>query len=187
MTKRDKLINLKKKMLSVDLPLKRGATKLVFGEGSAEADLFFIGEGPGFWEDQKGRPFVGRAGALLTKCLDEIGVSRSQVFITNVIHYRPPANRDPLETEINAFQPFLDEMIEIIKPKVIITLGRFSMAKFLSDAKISQVHGSKHVVNFNKQEVVVIPMYHPAAALRNGQVMREFLKDFNNIPKILKN
>lgn len=167
------------------LPLRKGATKMVFGEGNPETKVFFLGEGPGFWEDQKGRPFVGNAGILLDKLLHSIELDRKEVFISNVICFRPPENRDPEESEIAAFKPYIDEMIAIIDPKIIVTLGRFSMAKFLPGAKISSVHGKVHRIQLNGREIIVLPMYHPAAALRRNDVMLQIKDDFLKIPELL--
>jgi uracil-DNA glycosylase len=180
MDKVKELKDLREKMRDADLPLKNGATKLVFGEGNPLSKILFIGEGPGYWEDQQGRPFVGNAGKLLDKSLEEIGLRRKDVFITNVVHYRPPENRDPEPAEIAAFQPYLDRIIEIIDPDVIVTLGRFSMGKFLPDVKISQVHGEPNTINWGRKRVV-FPMYHPAAALRAGTVMESFKSDFKKL------
>jgi DNA polymerase len=146
----------------------------------------FIGEGPGYWEDQKGQPFVGNAGAFLNQLLQSIKLPREHVFITNVVNYRPPENRDPLPEEIAAFSPYIDKMIEIIKPKVMVTLGRFSMAKFLPGVKISNVHGKLHTVVWKGREIIIIPMYHPAAGLRNGEIKRRTVEDFQKLPEILK-
>lgn len=181
------LDELKERMLHDEtLPLKSGATNLVFGEGNSDADAFFIGEGPGYWEDIKARPFVGNAGALLNQLLYSIKLSREEVFITNVVCYRPPNNREPEPSEIKAFQKYIDEMIKIIKPKLIITLGRFSMGKFLPNARISSVHGKTFRVNWNEREIVVVPMYHPAAALRSTEVMQQIKSDFLKLPEMLK-
>jgi uracil-DNA glycosylase family 4 len=185
--KRKLLDELKKKMQEdLSLPLRKGATNLVFGEGNSEAEIFFLGEGPGYWEDQKGRPFVGNAGALLNQLLYSIKLPREEVFITNVVNYRPPENRDPLPEEIAAFEPYIDRMIEIIDPKLIVTLGRYSMGKFLANVKISSVHGKTHVVNWKGKNTTVIPMYHPAAALRNPEVKRQLELDFQKIPRMLE-
>jgi uracil-DNA glycosylase family 4 len=184
--KREKLIQLKKKMLEADLPLKEAANRLVFGQGNADADVMFIGEGPGRWEDEKGLPFVGNAGALLNQALRKIGLPREEVFITNVVHYRPPGNRDPEEEELAAFRPFLDKMIDIIEPKIIVTLGRFSMAKFLPGVMISRVHGKKYEKDWKGKKIIVIPMYHPAAGLRNGDIKRQLLDDFEKIKLVLE-
>ncbi len=190
MTKEEKkkaLDKLKEKMNRDEaLPLRKGATNLVFGEGNSDAKIVFIGEGPGYWEDQKGRPFVGNAGAFLNQLLHSIKLPREDVFITNVVNYRPPGNRDPLPEEIAAFSPYIDKMIEIIKPKVIVTLGRFSMAKFLPGVKISDVHGKLHTVVWKGREITIVPMYHPAAGLRNGEIKRRTVEDFQKLPEILK-
>lgn len=178
---------LKKEMLSNEnLPLRKDANHLVIGEGSLNSKVMFIGEGPGFWEDKLGRPFVGAAGKLLDKLLLSINLPREEVFISNVVCYRPPANRDPTPSEIAAFQPYIDRLIEIIKPKVIVTLGRFSMAKFLPGTKISYIHGKPHHVDWKERKITVVPMYHPAAALRNGQVMHQEQADFEKLPEIIK-
>ncbi len=190
MTREEKqklLDDLKEKMLQDEsLPLKKGATNLVFGEGNPLAQLFFLGEGPGHWEDIKARPFVGNAGALLNQLLYSIKVPREEVFITNVVCYRPPENRDPEPLEIAAFQKYIDEMIKIIGPKIIVTLGRFSMGKFLPGARISSVHGKTFRVNWKGSDTVVVPMYHPAAALRSGEVMAQIKADFLKLPGLIK-
>ena len=185
--KRKKLIDLRKKALDDDsLPLKEGATNLVFGEGNVETDILFIGEGPGRWEDVKARPFVGNAGALLNQMLELIQIDRKDVFITNVIMYRPPDNRDPEQEEIEAFAPYVDGIIETINPKMVVTLGRFSMAKFVPNVMISNVHGKPRTIKWKGIEFIVLPMYHPAAALRNGDIKFKFKRDFEQIPEILK-
>lgn len=187
MSKKDKLVTLRKKMLADDsLPLKKGATKLVFGAGNPETKILFIGEGPGYHEDQQGLPFVGNAGKVLDKLLESINLDRKEVFISNVVHHRPPQNRDPEETEIAAYQPYMDGIIEIIDPKIIVTLGRFSMGKFIPEARISSVHGKTHRLKWNGKEIIVIPMYHPAAALRRNDVMNQIKEDFLKLPEILK-
>lgn len=181
--KKEKLESLKEKMQEdISLPLRKGATNLVFGEGNPDTDILFIGEGPGYWEDQKARPFVGNAGILLNKLLQSIKVNREDVFITNVVCFRPPNNRDPLPEEIDAFKPYIDEIIEIVHPKMIVTLGRFSMAKFLPNVFISSVHGSVNNIKWKDRDLLVIPMYHPAAALRNGNIMNLIKNDFLKIP-----
>jgi uracil-DNA glycosylase family 4 len=186
--KKSKLDKLKSKMLKDDtLPLQEGSTNLVFGDGDPNADMFFIGEGPGYWEDQKGIPFVGNAGKFLDQLLQSIEVPREDVFITNVICYRPPQNRDPLPEEIAAFQPYVDNMIKIIEPKIIVTLGRFSMAKFIPGVTITTIHGKEHEVNWNGNKIIVVPMYHPAAGLRNGEIRRRTVEDFKILPDIMKN
>lgn len=172
------------------LEIAKTATHAVPGEGSADAQIMFIGEGPGQTEDLTGRPFVGQAGKLLEKTLmDSLGLRRDQVYITNIVKYRPPNNRDPLPNEIEACRDWLDRQIAIIQPKVIATLGRFSMAKFIPDVTISRVHGQSRFVNFStvncQLKIIVFPMYHPAAALRAGSMMHEFIQDFNKLKALL--
>lgn len=167
------------------LPLRKGATKLVFGTGNTKAKILCIGEGPGFNEDRQGIPFVGQAGKLLDKLFPLAGLQRKDVFITNIVHHRPPENRDPDTNEIAAYGKYLDKIIEIINPEVIITLGRFSMAKFLPNVFISGVHGKKQNVFWKGRNIVVIPMYHPAAALRNGNIMESEKNDFYQLKEIL--
>lgn len=175
MTKFEELHKLKDEMENDNsLPLKKGAGKLVFGSGNTEAKILCVGEGPGRNEDLQGLPFVGQAGKLLDKLLLLAGLERKKVFITNIVHHRPPENRDPLPNEIESYGKYLDQIISIIKPKIIITLGRFSMAKFLPDVFISQVHGK----SFKLENFTVIPMYHPAASLRNGKILELEKLDF---------
>ena len=186
MTKAEELVLLKRKMEEdLSLPLRTGATQLVFGEGSPDTKIYFLGEGPGYHEDKLGRPFVGMAGKLLDETLKEIGLERGNVYISNVVRFRPPENRDPEPEEIAAFQPYVDAEIKIISPEIIVTLGRFSMGKFLPNVKISAVHGKPFFVQFLGKEVLVIPMYHPAAALRRGEVLKDFKEDFKIIIKAL--
>jgi uracil-DNA glycosylase family 4 len=186
MSKYEELHNLKNKMEKDDsLPLKNGATKLVFGSGNTETKILLIGEGPGRNEDATGLPFVGQAGKLLDKLLLLAGLERKKVFITNVVHHRPPENRDPLPDEILAYGKYLDGIIKIINPKLILTLGRFSMAKFLPDVFISGVHGKQYEIAVDGRLTAVIPMYHPAASLRNGNVLRMEEADFKNLKSIL--
>ncbi len=187
MNKQKKLVILKQKMLKDEsLPLKGGATNLVFGQGNPEAKVMFIGEGPGYWEDQKALPFVGNAGAFLNQLLYSIKLPRKEVFITNVVHHRPPGNRDPLPKELAAYRPYLDRMIEIIEPEVIVTLGRFSMAKFIAGVTITSVHGKPRKIDWKGRGVMLIPMYHPAAALRSAEIKRRSIEDFKIIPEVLK-
>ncbi len=161
--------------------LYKTATQAVPGEGNPDADILFIGEAPGFYEDQQGRPFVGNAGKLLDKMLDSINLSRQDIFITNIIKHRPPNNRDPFPEEIKIYTPFLKNQIQIIQPQIIATLGRFSMNLFLPEAKISQAHG--HVFKVGKY--LIFPLYHPAAALRAGNILRELENDFQKLKNIL--
>ncbi len=163
------------------LEIARNATQAVPGEGNPDAAMMFVGEAPGFNEDLQGRPFVGQAGKLLDKTLAGIGIDRQDVYITNIVKFRPPDNRDPFPDEIEACRDWLDRQIAIIDPKIIVTLGRFSMAKFMPDVSISGVHGLPRM--FGKY--IIMPMYHPAAALRGGTVMNLFVQDFNKLKSLL--
>jgi uracil-DNA glycosylase family 4 len=151
------------------------------GEGPQNAQILFIGEGPGFHEDQQGRPFVGAAGHFLEELLAEIGLTREDVYICNVIKCRPPQNRDPLPEEIEACKPFLDRQIEIISPQMIVTLGRFSMERYFPGAKISQVHGQPRKIG----GIIYYPMYHPAAALHQPKWRQVVQDDMSRIPQVL--
>lgn len=187
MNKKEQLEELKEKMSKdVSLPLKKGATNLVFGVGDPNTKILFVGEAAGYWEDQKGEPFVGNAGKLLDSLLASIELKRDNVYITNMIHHRPPNNRDPEPSELEAYKPYLDGIIEIIDPKVIVTLGRFSMGKFLPAARITSVHGKVFRVNLKGRHKVIVPMFHPAAALRSSDVMNQIREDFKKLPEILK-
>lgn len=161
--------------------LHRGRTKAVPGEGPENANLMFIGEAPGFHEDQQGRPFVGAAGKFLEELVESIGLTREDVYIANVIKCRPPGNRDPLPDEIEACQPFLDRQIELIQPKIVVTLGRFSMARAFPKARISRIHGQPRKVG----GIVYYPMYHPAAALHQPSLRRIIEEDMRCIPDLL--
>ncbi len=162
--------------------LAKGRTHAVPGEGNPNADIVFIGEGPGFHEDQQARPFVGPAGKFLDELLASIGLHRKDVFIGNVIKCRPPNNRDPLPGEIQACAPWLEQQLEAIKPKVIVTLGRFSMNRYFPGQSISKIHGQPRRVN----GVLVVPMYHPAAALHQASLRRTIQEDFKRLPAILE-
>ncbi len=148
------------------------------GEGPANAEVMFIGEGPGFYENEQGRPFVGAAGKFLDELLDSIHLKRKDVFICNVVKCRPPGNRDPLPEEIAACSVYLNRQIEAISPKVVVTLGRFSMAHFLPNARISSIHGRAVRVNGR----LVVPMYHPAAALHQPSLHDTVVQDFSHLP-----
>jgi DNA polymerase len=161
--------------------LAAGATQLVFGDGSADADIVFIGEAPGKNEDLQGIPFVGAAGKFLSEMLQGIGLQRKDVYITNIVKYRPPENRDPLPDEKIAFLPFLRAQLEVIKPKLVVTLGRHSMDSLLPGLQISKVHGQPK--RFKGQ--VYLPLFHPAAALYNGAMRQTLIDDFARIPKVL--
>lgn len=158
------------------------ATQLVFGVGSPTAELVFIGEAPGKNEDLTGEPFVGAAGKFLNEMLGTIGLERKDIYITNIVKYRPPNNRDPEPAEIAAFVPYLMRQIEVIKPKIVIFLGRHAMSVFLPELKISNAHGQP----VRKGGQVYMPLFHPAAALYNGGLRQTLLDDFAKIPAILK-
>jgi uracil-DNA glycosylase len=162
-------------------PLAQGRTRAVPGEGPENAAILFIGEGPGFHEDQQGRPFVGAAGQFLDELLQSIDLKRGEVYITNVVKCRPPGNRDPQPDEIEACRTFLDQQIALIKPKVIVTLGRFSMARAFPNEKISAIHGKPRKAG----AIVYVPMFHPAAALHQPALRKTVEEDFAKLPKIL--
>lgn len=158
------------------------ATQLVLGDGNPDADIVFIGEAPGEQEDKQGIPFVGRAGQFLNDMLQLVHLSRKDVYITNIVKYRPPGNRDPEPEEKAEFLPYLYKQLAIIQPKVVVTLGRHSMEAFLPGFRISQVHGQPK----RKGGIVYLPLYHPAAALYNGGMRQTSVDDFKKIPKILE-
>lgn len=187
--------------------LKATATQLVFGDGNPDADLLFIGEAPGKNEDQQGKPFVGAAGKFLNEMLEMVELQREQVYITNIVKYRPPNNRDPKPDEKAAFLPYLQTQLEVIQPKVVVTLGRHSMNCFLPDLQISKIHGQPKRIHINMHrqaerieqgdtaaspeatgglEIVIMPLFHPAAALYNGGMRQTLIDDFAKIPVILE-
>jgi uracil-DNA glycosylase len=156
-------------------------TKAVPGDGPADAELMFVGEGPGFHEDRQGRPFVGAAGQFLDQMLASIGLERRQVFVTNVVKCRPPNNRDPQPAEIAACAPYLDKQMALINPLVIVTLGRHSMARFFPGEKISAIHGTARVVDGR----TVVALYHPAAALHQQSLRATLEEDFRKLPRFI--
>ncbi len=157
--------------------------RAVPGEGEWDADIMFIGEGPGYHEDRQGRPFVGPAGKVLEELLASIGLRRQDVYITNMIKCRPPNNRDPLPGEMESCRSYLDEQIEMISPKVIVTLGRFSFAKFFPGESISRARGKPR----RWKDLIVYPMYHPAATLHNPNLRPALETDFNRLPSLIQN
>jgi DNA polymerase len=167
--------------------LHTGRTRAVPGEGNASTEVVFVGEGPGFNEDKQGRPFVGRAGDLLVKLLGSIGWRREDVFITNIVKCRPPDNRDPEPDEIAACAPYLTRQLEVLDPAVVVTLGRFSMARFMPGVRISQAHGTVRPADptTGARDALVLAMYHPAAALRTPAIERESYVDAATIPAVL--
>lgn len=169
------------------------ATQLVFSDGNPDAELVFVGEAPGKNEDIQGKPFVGAAGRFLNEMLEAIGLTREDIYITNIVKYRPPENRDPLPEEKKAFLPYLQSQLEVIQPKILVTLGRHSMNCFLPDLQISKVHGQPKSVKLSLKndsqdtlEMVILPLFHPAAALYNGGMRQTLIDDFSLIPSILK-
>lgn len=172
--------------LNVCPELKAQATQLVMGDGNPEADIVFIGEAPGKNEDLQGKPFVGAAGKFLNEMLAQAGMDRSDVYITNIVKYRPPNNRDPLPEEKAAFLPYLLKQIAIINPKVVITLGRHSMEYFLPSQKIGQIHGQPRQISVGDGKIVLMPLFHPAAALYNGGLRQTLIDDFLKVPEIVR-
>jgi uracil-DNA glycosylase len=162
--------------------LHEGATKAVPGAGDYNADIMFIGEGPGFNEDKTGLPFVGRSGDYLEKLLAAIGLKREQVFIANVVKHRPPENRDPLPDEMATCRAYLDEQELLIDPLVIATLGRFSMGRYFPNGKITQIHGKPKY----EDRRAILPLFHPAAVLRNPTLEVSMLADFQRIPALVE-
>lgn len=169
--------------------LAQTATQLVMGDGNPNADIVFIGEAPGKNEDEQGKPFVGAAGKFLDEMLASIKLDRSDVYITNIVKYRPPNNRDPEPEEKKEFFPYLIKQLAVIEPKVVIPLGRHAMNAFLPDYKISQVHGKayrrKLIIDGKEKEVLFLPLYHPAAALYNGGMRTTLLEDFSAIKQLI--
>lgn len=176
---------------SIDIEIAKTCTNPVPGVGNPAAKIVFIGEAPGAQEDKMGEPFVGASGKFLDEMLLSIGLKRSDVFITNIVKFRPPDNRDPKPEEIKACLPSLLKQLEVISPKLVVFLGRHSLNVFFPELKISQAHGEpiKRTVKINGQselEAVFLPLYHPAAALYNGSMRQTLLEDFARIPKILE-
>jgi DNA polymerase len=182
--KREALEELARQIQACQLcPLFKTANRAVPGEGNPNAEIFFVGEGPGKQEDEQGLPFVGAAGKLLNSLMESIKLRREDVFIGNMVKHRPPGNRDPLPNELHACIPWLERQLEIIKPPLIVTLGRFSMAHFLGEGySISRIHGQPK----RRHGKVILPMYHPAAALYRGELRAVLEADFKKIPKVLK-
>lgn len=182
--KQDSLEQIKADILNKNIcpDLAKTATQLVFGDGDPKAKVVFIGEAPGKNEDVQGLPFVGSAGKFLNEMLESIGMSRKDVYITNIVKYRPPNNRDPLPEEKTDFMPFLVRQLKVINPKLTVFLGRHSMNSFFPDLKISDVHGRQIHDGAGRS---YLALYHPAAALYNGAMRKVLLEDFAKIPKLL--
>ena len=191
-TKSAKLDAIKQQILDdkVCPELASQATQLVFGDGNPDADIVFIGEAPGKQEDLQGLPFVGSAGRLLNEMLESVDLSRDQVYITNIVKYRPPANRDPLPEEKKAFMRYLSRQLEVIRPKMIVALGRHAANCFLPDLKIGREHGKakRLALRLNKETISIIflPLFHPAAALYNGSIRQVLIDDFAGIPQLMR-
>ncbi|MCS7206847.1 MAG: uracil-DNA glycosylase [Dehalococcoidia bacterium] len=165
-----------------DCPLARTRTQAVPGEGPDTPLIMCIGEAPGYHEDQEGRPFVGPAGRFLEELLASVGIKRSEVYITNVVKCRPPDNRDPLPGEIEACKKYLDEQIALLRPKIIVTLGRYSLARFAPKESISKVHGKPRRI----PEGILFPMYHPAAALHYQGLRPVLEQDIRLLPELIR-
>ncbi len=204
-TNQQKLDQVQAKILSDQVcpELAKSATQLVFGVGNPQAELMFVGEAPGKNEDEQGKPFVGAAGHFLDEMLNMIGLKRGDVYITNIVKYRPPNNREPEPVEKKAFLQYLQAQLEIIKPKVLITLGSHSLSCFLPDLAISLCHGQPKRIRLNFQRtnntkgqaatqsengfpLVIMPLFHPAAALYNGGMRQTLIDDFAKLPAVLK-
>lgn len=176
---------------AVGASLAKDATQLVFGAGSPTADIVFVGEAPGKQEDIQGVPFVGSAGKLLDELLASVSLKRPDVYITNIVKYRPPNNRDPSPQEKKEFLPYLYKQLQIIKPSLLVTLGRHSMESFLPTLTISSVHGQPKRIKAELPgeektiQLVILPLYHPAAALYNGGLRQTLFEDFSRIPEII--
>ncbi|MGV9002072.1 MAG: uracil-DNA glycosylase family protein [Candidatus Saccharimonadaceae bacterium] len=183
----DRLDALAQEIIEKDVcpELKEQAIQLVMGDGDPNADIVFIGEAPGKNEDIQGKPFVGAAGKFLNVMLEAAGMERSDVYITNIVKYRPPNNRDPLPEEKAAFLPYLLKQIEIINPKVVITLGRHSMEYFLPGAKIGEVHGQPQTITVGEHMMLIVPLFHPAAALYNGSLRQTLIDDFLKVSETI--
>ncbi len=198
MTKQEQIDKIKQQIIDdkVCPKLAAQATQLVFGDGNPDADIVFIGEAPGKNEDLQGKPFVGAAGKFLNEMLEMIGLKREDIYITNIVKYRPPDNRDPLPEEKKAFLPYLQDQLEIIQPKIVVTLGRHSLNCFLPDLQIGQCHGQPKRLKLASRKaaggkqaitpIVILPLFHPAAALYNGGMRQTLIDDFLRIPEIIE-
>jgi DNA polymerase len=193
--KKAKLEKIRQEILKDNIcpELAVSATQLVFGDGNASSGIVFIGEAPGKNEDQQGVPFVGAAGKFLNEMLAMINLKREDVYITNIVKYRPPNNRDPLPEEKKAFLPYLQSQLEVIQPDIVVTLGKHATNCFLPDLQISKIHGQPKRVRLSLRknlkdslQVVILPLFHPAAALYNGAMRQTLIDDFAKIPIIMK-
>ena len=187
MSKQQRLDDLKVQLLAEEICPELAATaiQLVMGDGNPNANIVLIGEAPGKNEDEQGVPFVGAAGKFLNEMLAAAGMKREDVYITNIVKYRPPNNRDPLPEEKKAFWPYLLKQLQIIEPKIVVTLGRHSMEYFLPGQFISKIHGEPKRIRFGDHKIVIVPLYHPAAALYNGSMRQTLIDDFMRMPEII--
>lgn len=194
MNKQEQLLSLEQKMREASLPLKDTALNLVFGDGSFDAKVFFVGEAPGKNEDEQGKPFVGAAGKNLNELLESISVDRNEVYITSILKYRPPKNRVPSKAEILAHTPFLIEQVKIIQPKVIATLGNYATKFVLNNFSvegmdkvegIASIHGQAKEVVLDSKKFTVIPLYHPAALLYQRSLKQAMWSDFEKIREMI--
>jgi DNA polymerase len=192
-SKQQQLDDIQQKILDDGIcpDLAKGATQLVFGDGNPKAEIVFIGEAPGKNEDEQGKPFVGAAGKFLNEMLEGIGLKREDVYITNIVKYRPPGNRDPSPEEKKSFLPYLQSQLEVIQPKIVATLGRHSTNCFLPDLQISKIHGAPKRIKIQfgdkpAQPLVIMPLFHPAAALYNGGMRQTLFDDFAKIPEVVR-
>lgn len=198
-TNQQKLDGIKAKIVAdkVCPELAKTATNMVFGDGNPAAEIVFIGEAPGKNEDLQGLPFIGAAGRFLDEMLASVNLKRDDVYISNIVKYRPPNNRDPFPEEKQVFLPYLQAQLEVISPKIVVTLGRHSTNCFLPDLQISKIHGQPKRIRVKRHEagvmnaagelkLVIMPLYHPAAALYNGAMRQTLIDDFAKIPEILK-
>lgn len=167
--------------------LAAGRTQVVLGTGARKAPLMFIGEAPGEKEDLAGRPFVGSAGRLLDRLLEEVGITREEIFITNIVACRPPGNRTPRVKEVKAHAPWLEEQLRLVDPKVVVTLGRVALTYFIPKAKVTEVRGKRQKVERNSHKLLLLPTLHPAAVLRDYEVLfPKVLADFRKIARLLR-
>src|SRR3989344_8948574 len=194
MGKAELLKEIEGKCKEADLPLKIGATNLVFGNGKADGEIIFVGEAPGRNEDIQGMPFVGAAGKNLDKLLHEVGLSLEEVYIANILKYRPPENRNPLPEEIKAHTPFLRKQIAIIKPKVVCSLGNYATKFFLANGEvdkmdkqpgITSIHGDVKTMEFKGLKIKLIPLFHPAAIIYNRKLIEYWDKDMNVVKEVI--
>ena len=186
MSKRKEWEKLKKEMVADrKLPLRLTAKNLVFGEGSLNPIIYFMGEAPGRVEDETGRPFSGRAGKLLSELIESIGIKRKDVYISSVVRFRPPQNRYPKPSEVRAHQKYVDRELLVIKPRLIVPLGRLALSKFLPLQTVTNAHGKVFKIDLNGLQTVVVPMYHPAAGLRNPAFKKALFKDFKILKKLI--